>query len=262
VLLRLVQTDLKPLRALLLVSVAALALSACASNPTTTGSIGGTDFAGQPMDKKQAALAQLAAHYKKSPGDKATIIYYAAALRANGQNDQAVAVLETGVAKFRSDPDILVGYGKALSAAGRFEQALNVVDRAINPAAPDWNALLVKGAILDQSGRNTEARVVYGQALKIAPDQASLHANLGLSYAMTNELDRAESELRMAVKLRGANSQVRQNLALVVGLQGRFDESRALFAAELPADQVEANMAYIRALLTQQNRWDLIKGTG
>ena len=79
---------------------------------------------------------------------------------------------------------------------------------------------------------------------------------------MTNELDKAESELRIAVKMRGANSQIRQNLALVVGLQGRFDESRALFAAELPADQVEANMSYIRALLTQQNRGDLVKNSG
>ena len=49
-------------------------------------------------------------------------------------------------------------------------------------------------------------------------------------------------------------------LALVIGLHGRFEESRKLFAAELPADQVEANMSYVRALLTQQNRWDLIKG--
>ena len=260
--LRLVWTDLKPLRSLLLVSVAAVALTACATSPMTTGGIGDGGQAGQPLDRKQAALQQLAAHYKKSPDDKATIVYYAAALRANGQIDQAVAVLEAGVARYRNDPEILVGYAKALSAAGRFDQALNVVDRAINPTSPDWNALMVKGAILDQSGRNKEARVAYVQALKIAPDQASLHANLGLSYAMTNELDKAESELQMAVKLRGSNSQVRQNLALVIGLQGRFDESRALFAAELPASQVEANMAYIKALLTQQNRWDLIKGAG
>ena len=39
-------------------------------------------------------------------------------------------------------------------------------------------------------------------------------------------------------------------------------EAQALFAKELPPDQVEANMSYIRALLTQQNRWDLIKGEG
>ena len=128
--------------------------------------------------------------------------------------------------------------------------------------APNWNALLVKGAILDQNGQNADARQQYLSALKVAPDQPSIHANLGLSYAMTNELDKAESELRMAVKMAGATTQVRQNLALVIGLQGRFDEARALFTAELPPDQVEANMAYIKALLTQENRWDLVKQQG
>lgn len=248
--------------ALLLIGAATLTLGACAVNPTTTGSIGSPDFAAASPDQRQSALAQLQAQYKKNPRDKATTLYYAAALRSNGQAEQSVAVLEAGIGQFRRDPEMLVAYAKALSAAGRFEQAMNVVEGAIDPTAPDWNALLVKGAILDQSGRNAEARDIYQTALRIAPQQASIHANLGLSYAMTNELEAAEKELRLAVTLRGANSQVRQNLALVVGLQGRFDEAQTLFGAELPPAQVEANMSYIRALLTQQNRWDLIKGAG
>ena len=81
---------------------------------------------------------------------------------------------------------------------------------------------------------------------------------MGLSFAMTNDLARAEQHLRRAVQMRGASTQTRQNLALVVGLQGRFNEARALYAADLPTEQVESNMAYIRALLTQQNRWDMI----
>ena len=253
---------LKPFSSLLLAGVAALALSACAANPTTTGSIGKPDLAGAPAEQRAQMLGQLAAHYKKNPNDRNTVLYYSAALRANGQAEQAVAVLEIAVTKYPRDPEIAAAYAKALSAAGRFDQALTVVDRAIDPTAPNWNALLVKGAILDQNGQNAEARKLYQTALKIAPDQASLHANLGLSYAMTNDLTAAERELRLAVKLRGANSQVRQNLALIIGLQGRFDEAQRLFAAELPPDQVEANMSYIRALLTQQNRWDLIKGAG
>ncbi|MNT77100.1 hypothetical protein D3C72_2161770 [compost metagenome] len=83
---------------------------------------------------------------------------------------------------------------------------------------------------------------------------------MGLSYAMTSELPAAEQHLRRAVQMRGATSRIRQNLALIVGLQGRFDECRAIYAAELPPEQVESNMAYVRALLTQQNRWDLIQG--
>lgn len=244
-------------RALLLAGVAAAALSACASNRASMSS---PDFSDQGHVEAQMSLDGLSARYKKNPRDKATMIYYAAALRSAGQPAQAVAVLEGGVAANSRDMDLKIAYAKALASAGRFDQALLVLDGAINPASPDWNALSVKGAVLDQSGRNEEARQLYKQALTIAPGEASLYANLGLSYAMTNDLGAAEANLRQAVKMRGATSQIRQNLALVVGLQGRFDECRALFAAELPPDDVEANMAYIRALLTQQNRWDLIKG--
>jgi Flp pilus assembly protein TadD len=171
-------------------------------------------------------------------------------------------VLETGMAIYKRDPDISLAYAKALTADGRFDQALAVTDATIQPQSPDWNALSVKGAILDQMGRNGEARALYQQALLIAPQEASLEANLGLSFAMTNQLPTAEAHLRKAVTMRGSNSKIRQNLALVIGLQGRFDDARAIYAAELGAGQVEANMAYIRALLTQQNRWDVIKGGG
>lgn len=255
---RRLKMNTRSLRTLLLAGAATMVLAGCASNRTT--SMESPDFSGLSQVESQATLEQLAARYKQKPKDKTTVIYFSAALRANGQPEQAVAVLEAGMAAHRGDGDLAVAYAKALAEAGRFQQGLTVIEGAIDPALPDWNALSVKGAILDQSGRNEEARRYYQQALQIAPGQASLYANLGLSYAMTNELAEAELQLRKAVRLPGANSRIRQNLALVVGLQGRFEESKALFAAELGADQVEANMAYIRALLTQQNRWDLIKG--
>lgn len=247
---------LNTLRSLFLAGVAALALSACASN---RGGMGNTDFGAQPQGQMQASLAELTQRYKSNPRDKGTMIYYAAALRAAGQPGQAVSVLESGMQANPRDADIALAYAKALTAAGRFDQALAVTDSVIRPEAPDWNMLSVKGAVLDQMGRNGEARALYNQALLIAPGEASLMANLGLSYAMTSDLTNAERHLRQAVGMRGANSKIRQNLALVVGLQGRFDEARSLYLSELPPDQVEANMAYIRALLTQQNRWDQIK---
>ena len=247
----------RPLRALLLAGVAALALSACATNRTAT-SARSPDFSGQSAAEVHMALQDLSARYRQNPKDKGTILYYSAALRANGQAEQAVAVTEAGMSLYGRDAEIRVAYAKALAAVGRFGQALNIIDDTLNPAQPDWNALSVKGAILDQSGRNGEARALYQQAMTIAPGEASIQANLGLSYAMTNELDKAESTLRRAVQMRGATSRIRQNLALVIALQGRFEEARTLFAAELPPEQVDSNMAYVRALLTQQNRWDLI----
>jgi Flp pilus assembly protein TadD len=246
----------RPLRVLLLAGVAAVAISACASN---RGSMPSPDYSGMPAGQSQQSLAELTARYKANPKDKAIAIHYAAALRAVGQSQQAVSVLEISMGYYPQDVDIAVAYAKALTADGRFDQSLQVLDNVIRPEAPDWNALLVKGAALDQLGRNQEARQLYTQALVFAPGEASIEANMGLSYAMTNELPAAEQHLRRAVQMRGATSQIRQNLALIVGLQGRFDECRALYAAELPPARVENNMAYVRALLTQQNRWDMIE---
>jgi Flp pilus assembly protein TadD, contains TPR repeats len=250
------QQIVRPLRSLLLVGVAALALSACASN---RGQMASADYSGLSASQGQASLAELTARYTANPRDRGVVIHYAAALRAAGQPQQATAALERALAHYPGDVALSVAYAKALTASGRFDQSLQVLNNVIRPDAPDWNALLVKGATLDQMGRHGEARQVYIQAGVIAPGEASVETNLGLSYAMTNELERAETHLRRAVQMRGATTQTRQNLALVVGLQGRFQEARALYAAELPPEQVESNMAYVRALLTQQNRWEMIE---
>ena len=68
-------------------------------------------------------------------------------------------------------------------------------------------------------------------------------------------LKTAETYLRSAIAQPGADSRVRQNLALVVGLQGRFQEAENIARQELTAEQAEANMAYLKAMLAQDNNW-------
>jgi len=245
----------KVVRPLLLAGIAALALSACASN---RGQLGNTDHGGMAASQGQSSLAELTERYRRNPRDRNVVINYAAALRAAGQSGQAAAALEQAITYSPNDVEIRIAYAKALTANGRFDQSLGVLDGVIRPDAPDWNALMVKGATLDQMGQNDQARALYAQAAVMAPGEPSIETNVGLSYAMSNDLVTAEKHLRRAVQMRGSTSQTRQNLALIVGLQGRFGEAKAIYAAELPPDQVESNMLYVRAMLTQQNRWDLI----
>ncbi|WP_404400030.1 tetratricopeptide repeat protein [Pelagibacterium halotolerans] len=244
-------------RSALLASVALVALSACATNRTTAVN---ADYSSLSGPQIQTTVAELANSYRSNPRDATLGIHYAAALRAAGQTTPAVQVMEYLMGQTRGGPAVSLAYAKALAADGRFEQALSVLNNTIDPVAPDWEALSVKGAILDQMGQHEAARAAYSQALLLAPDRPALHANMGLSYSMTGDLRQAEQHLRQAVALPSASTRVRQNLALVLGLQGRFDEARAIYAQELPSDEVEANMAYIRAMLTQQNRWDEIRG--
>jgi Flp pilus assembly protein TadD len=86
-------------------------------------------------------------------------------------------------------------------------------------------------------------------------------SNLGLSYALSKDLVRAELTLRKAVSRPGAEPRVRQNLALVVGLQGRFAEAETIARADLPPDLAAANVAYLRQMLAQQNQINLPAST-
>jgi len=45
----------------------------------------------------------------------------------------------------------------------------------------------------------------------------------------------------------------------VVGLQGRFEEASAIASKDLPPQQVEANMAYLKTMLSQPNTWQQLQ---
>ena len=148
----------------------------------------------------------------------------------------------------------------ALTAApwpksGQYKQALETLERAHTPDNPDWRILNVQGAVLDQMGRSAEAQRHYAAALKIVPDEPSILSNLGLSYLLTKDLKNAEITLRRAVAQPNAGPKVRQNLALVVGLRGRFAEAEKIASADLPENEAAANIAYLKQMLAQQQNW-------
>jgi Flp pilus assembly protein TadD len=235
-----------------------LALTACtppmSHDPGITGSVA-------PHTTEQdthAAMESWATRYRGSQ-DRDTAMGYAQALRANGQSAQAVAVLQDAMLKYPKDPVVASAYGKALASNGDFDQALKVIRAANSPTNPDWRLLSAEAAILDQLGNSGEARNIYTTALKIAPDEPTILNNLGLSYLLTNDLKSAETMLRHAAASPRADSRVRQNFALVLGLEGKFAEADQVARAELSPDQAEANVAYLKGMLAQQNTWRQIK---
>jgi Flp pilus assembly protein TadD len=192
------------------------------------------------------------ASYRADPNNPQAAIRYAQALRMIGERAQAAAVLEQACMRHPTDRSLLGAYGRALADAGNYQQAFDVLGRAHTPDQPDWHILSVQGAVLDQLGRHDEARRYYASALKLVPDEPSVLSNLGLSYALSRDLGQAESTLRRAVSRPDADRRVRQNLALVVGLQGRFEEAENIARADLAPEEAAANIAYLRQLLSHQ----------
>ena len=231
----------------------------------TTGSVQATSS--EPIGQMTStelngALARLGQKYASDPKDKATALSYASALQMDGRTDQSLAVMRKLVIYHPQDRDILAAYGKALAADGQFEQALDAVRRAETPEYPDWRLVSAEGAILDQIGQTDKARELYRKALDLKPNEPSVLSNLGMSYLLKGDLKTAETYMRSAAQQPGADSRIRQNLALVVGLQGRFDEAEKIASADLPPDEAAANVAYLRQMISQQNAWSQLKDGG
>jgi Flp pilus assembly protein TadD len=210
-------------------------------------------------DELHSAAGSLGQTYARNPADKDTALRYAQVLQMTGNSDQALAVMRKLAIDLPKDRSVLAAYGKALAGAGQLQPALDAVRRAQTPEYPDWKLFSAEGAILDQLGQSAQAREIYRKALELKPNEPSVLSNLGMSYVLSCDLNSAETYMRSAAAASGADSRVRQNLALVVGLQGRFQEAEDIARQELSPEQAEANVAYLRSMLSQQNAWSQLK---
>ena len=234
-------------------AILVLGLCSCQTAATSdiTGSLGEKIEASRGVDPRRE-VESYRDRFRANPKDAEAALQYAKALRAAGQQAQAVAVLEQATIAHPGNNALLAGYGRALADNGNFQQAFDVLSQAHTPDDPDWRILSAQGTALDQLGRYDEARQYYASALKIAPEEPSVLSNLGLSYVLSKDLPKAEETLRRAYSRAGADQRVRLNLALVVGLQGRLAEAESILKADQPAEEAVANVAYLRRLLSRK----------
>lgn len=251
------------LAACLIVAMVATSLAGCKS--VGLGDITGSVGSGAPPTDPAALRSHteaLGKRYESRPTDANVAIAYARALRAQDQHTQAVAVLQGAASRNPQNSELLAAFGKALADAGRFREAAAVLARAHSPDRPNWSVLSTQGAVADQLGDNRLAQQYYDAALKIAPGEPSVLSNLGLSYALTKDLPRAEQTLRQATAHPRADSRMRQNLALVLALQGKYDEAERVSARDLSPADAAANVAAIRKMIAESNTWQKIQQGG
>jgi Flp pilus assembly protein TadD len=251
------------LRGIVSMTALALALIGCAGRglPDITGSLAGSTT---PVTEAQwrSELQTWQQRYDANQGDRTAAFRYARALRALGQNTQAVAVLQNIILRHPKDMELLGAFGRALMDAGQLKQAEEVLGRAHLPERPDWRILSAQGAVADQLGDHQRAQGFYEAALRINPGEPTILSNLGLSYALSKRLPEAERALGEAARHPQADKRVRQNLVLVLGLQGRFAEAERVAATDLPPADVAKAMAQLRQMVSQPNSWDMLRQGG
>lgn len=235
----------------------ALETGSASPAPAATATPGAT----VPSFKRTQALAQ---EWATHPGDEAIGLDYAKNLGAMGQVDLQADVLKQLAQAHSTDPALQFQLGKKLLSSGRPGEAVGMLQRAASLPGADWKMHSALGSAYDQQGEYEQARGEYQKALALSPNELSVQNNLGMSYALQGKLPEAEKILRAAAGGNNAEKlpRIRQNLALVVGLQGRFDEARNIASQDLPPDQVEANLNYLQQMLAQPNTWAQLQNKG
>jgi Flp pilus assembly protein TadD len=190
----------------------------------------------------------------KNPTDPQTALNYARNLKALGERQQALAILQQAAAQNPGHRGILGEYGRLALEMNQVTLSQKLLEQADDPANPDWKVISARGTALARQGLYRDASKMYERALVVAPDQASVVSNLALSYAMEGNAEKAEPMLRRAVAMGATDPRINQNLALILGLQGKYDEAKLIAGRDLPPDGASSNIDYVEKMVQLQGK--------
>ena len=255
-------------------SVLALATSAaCASAPDSTA-VSAEDAAYQqaieaalsPATAEQIAQANRsdpitranfwANEYQKDAGNLETTVEFMRALRGIGSHERVLEIATTSLPIHPESHEIFLELGRSFMAQNKHDQAVQAFVRSAD-LAPSTEAtpLAALGLAFDRLEEHDKAQQAYQYALDRDPNRATTLSNYGLSLALTGQLEAAETALRKAVAAPGADVRVRQNLALILGLQGRYDEMSAV-DPNAPPRSIEANRRALEGMITPSKTYE------
>jgi Flp pilus assembly protein TadD len=248
---------------LIAVVVAGMAVSGCSgslSSALESSNDPGTAEAAfiKEMSGPQSDLDKATAHwskeFEKDPRNAQNGINYARNLKALGQKEQALAVLQAAHGFTQNNRTLNSEYGRLALEMDQTSTAQKLLEQADDPTAPDWRTISARGTVLAKQGKYRDAIPHFERALALAPNQASILNNLALAKAMDGDAENAEHMLRKATDLGNRDARINQNLALVLGLQGKYDESKAIGGKSLPADSADSNVAYVRNMVQIESK--------
>ena len=155
------------------------------------------------------------------------------ALLELGQSEEAIACLREAVRLKADYAEAHANLGMALARAGT---------RALA------NYRAVDDLVLKEQGKLAEAYASLSEAVRLKPDYAEAHNNLGLVLTEQGRLDEAVASLRAAVRLKPDYVDGINNLGLAYAAQGKLDAAVAEYETALALAPERAPAHFLRSL--------------
>jgi Flp pilus assembly protein TadD len=150
-----------------------------------------------------------------------------------------------------ADPDAppsaktLYSMGRILIAKQKDAEAAYVLNRTIATYPRFMPAYCDLAEIHMRNNQVEQAMHVLTAGLAISPDDPVLHNDLGMCYLVKNQAQAAFDEFAQAAAARPEDTHFRANMAVALGMLGRYDESLALFMQVVPQPEAHYNLGIL-----------------
>jgi Flp pilus assembly protein TadD len=195
-----------------------------------------------------ARAAFWASQVDADPKDPEARLKLAASLRILTRYDEAAQAVDAVLVLQPQNVDALLEEARVALARAQGFYAIEPTRKVLQIAPKDWRAATLLAVALDQAQRPVEAMDAHKKAMEMAPDNAVVLSNAAMFYASQGDKAQAETLLRKAAARPDATLQVRQNLALVLGMQGKLAEAEKIEREDLPPKMAQANLDYFKAV--------------
>ena len=140
------------------------------------------------------------------------------------------------------NPSTVVMTGRVLRSQGRISEAEFVLRRVVSEHpeyAPGYSEL---AELLLKDGRTQETVLLLEAGTALIQDSAMLQNDLGMCFVIMRDFDRAGQCFLLASELATTDAVYSANYAMVLGLQGRYQDSLDLYARVIPMEDAISNV--------------------
>jgi tetratricopeptide (TPR) repeat protein len=197
---------------------------------------GGLVLFGPPGCRWDVAIAEAGHAIAADPTAAEAHALLAQALHGNGQHEQALLVVQGGMAIAPDHEWLHRLRARVLLDLGRPHDALAAVDEAIRIGPLVANGHGLRAQVLDSLEDQGAAREACLRALALSPREAWLHQVLGHIELHSADAPAAERAYRAALSYDPTSAVALNNLGVALERQGRDDEALLAFKAAVLAD--------------------------
>ncbi|MBS0265040.1 MAG: tetratricopeptide repeat protein [Planctomycetes bacterium] len=186
-------------------------------------------------------------------GDKAPASPFAADSKSSGikqaSHSKPAATGKKDPASTVDQPQNKLAMARLSERHGQLKQARDLYESELQK---DPNNALIHhrlAVIASREERGEDAFRHFETARQLAPHNAQVLSDLGYAYYLRHDLDDAEACLKQAVAADPQYKAARNNLGIVLGVRGKFEEAMAQFRKTGSEAAAYANMGYVHSQL-------------